>query len=628
MRCLESVLEHSGAALRRLILVDDLGPEPEMRPMLRALRDRDPRVRLLENEQNLGFVASANRGLSVRDGDVVLLNSDAEATAGWLDEILGVLHAEPRIAAVTPLSNNATLASVPRFGAPAKVAELRGRQLELTRLPRWTETPTGVGFCLALRDDVLSLVGGFDPAFGRGYNEENDWCQRARALGFVVVRANRCLVFHHGEVSFRGARAELDEHNARRLLMRHPSYLEDNRDFETGPHARVAAIAVAAQMGPLRVCLDLSHLVAPAIHGTAVYGVELALALEHEPAVELTVRARPAVGERLSASGVRTIDETSRLSGFDIVHKPTQVYSQGELSELLLAEGHLILTWQDLIALRSPPALGDFARSLQFRSLTWAALSAAQGVITISALARREVVDFQPSLTGRAAVIPLAGPTGEPPDAVDIGRVRRAYALPARYVVHLGSDYPHKNLELLLEAWPLLSKTLDLDLIIAGPPSNLAGALFTSGRTLPPRVRYLGELDSVDVLPVLAGACLSVLPSVYEGFGLGVLEAAACRVPAVVMSASAGAEVSADAALIVTKPSPTSLAGAIQRAIVDEPLRTALLSAAESRVNQFSWTKTARATAAYYRQVALSPDRASLDARDALRRLISSRAPS
>lgn len=627
-RCLESVLEHSGASLARLILVDDLGPEPEMRPMLRSLRDRDSRVRLLENEQNLGFVASANRGLAIREGDVVLLNSDTEATPGWLDELLGVLHAQPRIAAVTPLSNNATLASVPRFGAGTNVDDLRDRPLDLSRLPRWTETPTGVGFCLALRDDVVSLIGGFDPAYGRGYNEENDWCQRARELGFLVVRANRSLVFHHGEVSFQGARAELDEHNARRLLLRHPTYLEDNRDFESGPHARVASIAVAAQVGALRVCLDLSHLVAPAIHGTAVYGVELASALAHESRVALTVRARPAVAEVLSARGVRTIDENGPLVGFDLVHKPTQVYSQAELGELLAAEGHLVLTWQDLIALRSPPALGHFERSLQFRSLTWAALSAAQGVIAISEVARRELVELQPSLAARLAAIALAGPSGELPDSVDIGRVRRSHALPPRYVVHQGSDYPHKNLELLLEAWPLVSRMLDLDLIIAGPPSNLRGTTFTSGLPLPPRVRYLGELDSGDVLPVLAGASLSVLPSVYEGFGLGVLEAMACQVPAVVMAVSAAAEVAGDAAVIVTRASPEGLSDAIVRSMTDERLRAAILAAGRRRLKSFSWEKTARATAAYYREVALAPDRASLDARDALRRLIPSKAPS
>jgi len=621
-RCALSVLEHSGQALRRLILVDDASPEPEMRAMLRDLRDRHAQVRLLENEENLGFVGSSNRGLSVREGDVVLLNSDAEVTPGWLDEVLAVLHAHPRIAAVTPLSNNATLASVPRFGVGVSVDELREAHLDLSGLPRWTETPTGVGFCLALRDDVLSLVGLFDPAYGRGYNEENDWCQRARALGFLVVRANRCLVFHHGEVSFQGARAELDEHNARRLVRSHPTYLEQNRDFERGPHARVAAIGVAAQSSGLRVCLDLAHVVAPAIHGTALYGTQLALALVGQPGLELTVRAHPKVREHLQASQVRCVAADAALVGFDLVHKPSQVYSNAELGELLAAEGHLVFTWQDLIALRSPPALGDFERWHQFRSVTWAALSAAQGVLAISGVARAELLARQPSLASRLALGGLGAPVGEVPDAVDVRRVRRAHQLPARYVVHTGSDYPHKNLELLLEAWPLVSASHGVELVLAGPPSNLPGALYTSGRSLPRGVRWLGELDSADVLPVLRGAALTVLPSVYEGFGLGVLEAMACEVPVVVMAQSAGAEVAGDAALTLATPSPRALAEAIEHLLSDAALGQRLVEAGTARLSAFSWETTGAATAAFYRQVAMAPDAASLDARDALRGLI------
>ena len=306
-RCLESVLANSGPALRTLIIVDDRGPEPEMPAMLEALRRRDDRVRLLQNEVNLGFVATANRGMSVRRGDVVILNSDTEVPVGWLTELVEVLHSHDRIAAVTPLSNNATLASVPTYGAGVTVDSLRDVPLDLSGLPRWTDTPTGVGFCLAMRDEVLNLIGLFDPAYGRGYNEENDWCQRARALGFSVVRANRCLVFHHGEVSFQGARAELDEHNGRRLVARYPSYLAQNADFESGPHARVAAIAVSAQVGPLKVCLDLSHLVAPAIHGTSVYGTQLARALSQVPGIALTVRATPAVVDALAPDGVTCV---------------------------------------------------------------------------------------------------------------------------------------------------------------------------------------------------------------------------------------------------------------------------------------------------------------------------------
>lgn len=621
--CLSSVLENCGESLAKLIVVDDCGPDPAMRPMLRALRDSDARVRLLENEENRGFVSSVNRGLSVRGGDAVILNSDAEVTPGWLDELLEVLHGNERIAAATPLSNNATLASVPTYGVGSPVERLRGVELELTGLPRWTEVPTGVGFCMAMRDELLSLVGLFDPAYGRGYNEENDWCQRARALGFLVVRANRCLVFHHGEASFQGARAALDEHNARRLVQRYPGYLEDNRDFERGPQARVAAIGVRAQVAPLRVCLDLCHLIAPDIHGTAVYGVQLARALARRPEVELSVAvSAERVGAALADARIACISPEAAQVGFDVVHKPTQVYDVPSLGRLLRAEGHLVFTWQDLIALRSPPALGNVARTHELRSLTWAALSAAQGVIAISETARGELLDFMPELEGRIARVPL-GVDALTPSSADLEAVASKYALPAKYVVHAGSDYPHKNLEFLLEAWPLVGLE-DVELVLAGPPSRLPRALFGAPARLPPRARYLGELPSAEVLPVIAGASVAVFPSVYEGFGLGVLEAMAVGVPTVISGFSAMAEVAGDAAAVPGNKTPAGFADTLRAVLADAPLAERLRRAGLERAREYSWDETARQTVQHYSRVASSPSGQSLAARDALRRLLTS----
>lgn len=619
LACLESVLALSGDALGRLIVVDDCGPEPEMRPALRALRDRDARVRLLENPENAGFIGSVNRGMAVRSGDVVILNSDTTVTEGWLTEVLEVLHAHPRTGAVTPLSNNATLSSVPDFGRGFSIERLQAAKPVLDGLPRWTETPTGVGFCMALRGELLELVGQFDPAYGRGYNEENDWCQRIRALGFVVVRANRALVFHHGEVSFEGARAELDAHNARRLVARYPSYFEQNRDFEAGPHARVAAIGVASQVRPLRVCLDLAHVTAPAIHGTASYGVSLANALAKHGGLELSVRVHDRVRPALDGP-LTPLRADAPLRGFDLVHKPSQVYDAKELGELLRADGHLVFTWQDLIALRSPSALGSFERHASFQSLTWAALSAAQGVLAISDVAADELRALMPALSERLARVHLGFDASRVPSAADGRATTARLGLEKPYVLHLGSDYPHKNLEWLLEAWRHVG--LDgVELVLGGPPSKVWNTVYSRG-DLPAGVRLLGELPPHDVLPVLRGARAVVLPSVYEGFGLSALEAMACEVPFVIAGNSALAEISGAAAHVPRDWSPSGLARAIGDVVNDEALRARLVKAGLQRVGAFDWAATARGTVNFYAQVARRPNEASLHARDALRRFI------
>ncbi len=243
-RCVERVLNVSGPALGRLILVDDGSPDDAQRAWLES--QRSDRVIVLRSPTNDGFVVACNKGLSIARGHAVVLNSDTEVTPGWLDELLGVVASDSRIAAAVPLSNNATLASVPHFGRAAAAQDVRFEDVPVSALPRTTEMPTGVGFCMLMTESARALVGGFDPAFGRGYHEENDWCQRARALGFSIVRANRAYVVHAGQKSFGEAREAQETPNERRLVQRYPRYLEENRAFENTQAAHVAARLVRA----------------------------------------------------------------------------------------------------------------------------------------------------------------------------------------------------------------------------------------------------------------------------------------------------------------------------------------------------------------------------------------------
>jgi GT2 family glycosyltransferase len=246
--CIESVLAHSGPELGRVILVNDCGPEPQMLPMLRELRTRDRRIVLLENERNRGFVSSSNRGLALREGDVVLLNSDTRVTPGWLEGLRQVAESDPKIAAITPLSNNGFACSVPVFQGAVPTSLFEPFRLDLSGLPLLTVMPTAVGFCLWMRGDALTRLGLLDPKYGRGYHEENDWCQRARGAGYRVVRANRVFVYHEGEASFAGQRRVLDVLNLRRLVRRYPRFLEETAAFERRWEARQAAEHVARQL--------------------------------------------------------------------------------------------------------------------------------------------------------------------------------------------------------------------------------------------------------------------------------------------------------------------------------------------------------------------------------------------
>lgn len=232
-RCLTSLLRDPqpglGGPLHRITVIDDASPEPALSRYLDRLAARRF-IHLIRHPRNRGFVASVNRGIAAAGRrDVVLLNADTELPAGWLGRLAGHAYSHPRVATVSPFSNNATLCSYPAApGAPplpfgASLAALDAACLA-ANAGRSVPVPTTVGFCMYLRRDALDSVGVFDAeAFGRGYGEENDFCMRATAAGWRHLLACDLFVYHQGEVSFG---AEAPERASSRALLdeRWPRY--------------------------------------------------------------------------------------------------------------------------------------------------------------------------------------------------------------------------------------------------------------------------------------------------------------------------------------------------------------------------------------------------------------------
>ena len=229
LACLASALAALPRA-GRLIVVDDASPEPELAAALDELARR-PRVVLLRNRRNLGFTASANAGIRAAAGrDVILLNSDTLVAPGWLEELRAVAYGAADIGTVTPLSNDATLLSYPDpngGNAPPDLAAT-GRIDALARRVNGGDAidiPVGVGFCLYIRRACLDAVGELRAdLFAQGYGEENDFCLRARHLGWRHVAAPGAFVAHVGGQSFGAAARHLRARNEALLERLHPGY--------------------------------------------------------------------------------------------------------------------------------------------------------------------------------------------------------------------------------------------------------------------------------------------------------------------------------------------------------------------------------------------------------------------
>ncbi len=227
--CIESVLADPDRPAGEVIVVDDRSPEPELSAWLDRLA-ADGRIHLVRNRRNQGFVASVNIGIEAAGThDVVLLNSDTEVANGWLGRLAGHAYATPRVASVSPFSNNATICGYPRIAGGPPAFGLGVNELDAAchaaNAGRSVELPTTVGFCMYVRRAALADIGLFDTeTFGRGYGEENDFCLRASARGWRHLLACDTFVYHEGSVSFGASAAAALKQGMAVLRERYPHY--------------------------------------------------------------------------------------------------------------------------------------------------------------------------------------------------------------------------------------------------------------------------------------------------------------------------------------------------------------------------------------------------------------------
>ena len=220
----------------QVLLIDDASTDANVRPLLQSwVNEAKAYRRLLVNDKNQGFVATANHGLRLAETDVVLLNSDTEVTTGWLQCLAACFDSSDSIATATPWSNNGEIVSIPTFCAhnPApRDPDAIARTIRSCGKPGYPELPTAVGFCMAVSLRAIHRIGLFDEdTFGRGYGEENDFCQRAEQAGFRNVLCDNAYVVHHGGASFGPLGLKPDEDSMQRLLAKHPRYQQKVSEF-------------------------------------------------------------------------------------------------------------------------------------------------------------------------------------------------------------------------------------------------------------------------------------------------------------------------------------------------------------------------------------------------------------
>ena len=270
--------------------------------------------------------------------------------------------------------------------------------------------------------------------------------------------------------------------------------------------------------------------------------------------------------------------------------------------------GPIVLTVHDLGFVHLPDSF-PLGLRLALRVLVSRSIAQACRIITDSEFARRDIVTRYSVNPDKVVVIPLAAGAGfHPHESAETTQVLARYGLRPGFLFSLGRLNRRKNLERLLLAHARLraSGASDASLVIGGKPDYGVEEVLRRTRLSGPgsAVRWMGLIPDDDLPLFYSGAACFVYPSLFEGFGLPVLEAMACGTPVVASNRTALPELAGDAALLIDPESVDELAAAIDRVLNDAALARELGGRGLERSRRYSWAETARQTLAVYRDAA------------------------
>lgn len=272
----------------------------------------------------------------------------------------------------------------------------------------------------------------------------------------------------------------------------------------------------------------------------------------------------------------------------------------------ILPRGGLVSILYDLIPLRLPEMFPDRER---FRLRVARLVARSNAVVAISHRTRQDLVELMGVDPARVHVLYPGRRDGFGPAPADaIADVAARFDIRGPYILYVGALGPHKNLPTLLRAFEQVRRrgNVPVTLVLAGS-LRWGEATLAALERLPSRrhVVVTGPVPEADLAPLYSGAACFAFPSLYEGFGLPVLEAMTCGTPVVVSDRGALPEVVGDAGLVVDAGDPAAFAEAL-RSLLDEPrLRAGYAAAAVARAARFSWRESAGRLLALLRETAV-----------------------
>jgi glycosyltransferase involved in cell wall biosynthesis len=268
-----------------------------------------------------------------------------------------------------------------------------------------------------------------------------------------------------------------------------------------------------------------------------------------------------------------------------------------------------VVTLHDLAFLLYPATHTPASRA--YYAATGESVRRAERVVAVSQRTASDAVRLLGVDPARMRVVHEAAAPGFFPrssDALPALAQRLGFSLEQPYALFVGTLEPRKNLPLLLEAFGLLRRRLDAQLLIVGRRGWLEEPIFAAHARsgVGDAAHFLGQLGEEDLAVLYSHAGVFVLPSLYEGFGLPVLEAMACGAPVVCSNSGPLPEVAGDAAVLLKPEDAPDWASAMLDVLTNGALATRLRERGFARASEFSWEGMARATREVYREALLA----------------------
>jgi glycosyltransferase involved in cell wall biosynthesis len=286
-----------------------------------------------------------------------------------------------------------------------------------------------------------------------------------------------------------------------------------------------------------------------------------------------------------------------RRNKIDVFHRPS---GAGGLAVKAIAGSRVVVTVHDVIPLRYS---GEYLRNAAHRaffSFQMALSRRADAVITVSETSKTDLVTIGRFRDSKIFVI------GEGVDRDFLSS--NPADTPAQdhppYLLAMGAGEPRKNVARVIEGFLRVADRIPHRLLLVGAPWRGRRASLPPGAPGIDRIQDLGAVTNAQLRELYRQAAAFVYPSLYEGFGLPVLEAMACGTPVITSRSGSLEEIAGAAALYVDPQDASAIGGAIIELVTDPVRRSALVAAGHERVGLYSWDAAARQTIDVYERVA------------------------